>query len=189
MNPGITKNIRPNITFSRIGLANIDTTIPDPRSKQLGTWTLMRLSSMIQMLNHTGVSALVWNFAQYCDETNCDCFISNLFQKLLDLVAVDSEGAEWGMLEDIVESEIWKQIKQLNVEFHFWGGEGFFLRHARAMSNFLQKTHFLLAKHDHMNDGPMIDLGSDLHGKHVAVNILHFINNDYLPKWDNIKNF
>lgn len=59
MNPGITPNIRPNITFMRVGVGNIDTVIPAPdveSSKSDGeTWTINRLSTIIKILNHTNV--------------------------------------------------------------------------------------------------------------------------------------
>ena len=63
MPTGITKNIKPGITFMRVGIANIDTTIPDPISPEVAgfksknaTWTVHRLSTIFKILNHTNVS-------------------------------------------------------------------------------------------------------------------------------------
>lgn len=59
MEPGITYNVRPNITFMRVGVANIDTKIPAPDSDttkaESEMWTLNRLSTLIKTLNHTKV--------------------------------------------------------------------------------------------------------------------------------------
>lgn len=62
MQPGITQNIRPNITFMRVGLANIDTTIPDSNPTEVdmyknanAIWTVYRLSTIFKILNHTDV--------------------------------------------------------------------------------------------------------------------------------------
>ena len=57
--PGILVKLRPNIEFMRVGISNVDTTIPAPEDNNLDmspkTWTLKRLSTLIKMLNHTKV--------------------------------------------------------------------------------------------------------------------------------------
>ena len=56
---------------------------------------------------------------------------------MIDLVAIDSEGAEYSFLEDIVKSGVWKNIKQICIEFHFFPGfERFYIRHASALDKF-----------------------------------------------------
>lgn len=53
------------------------------------------------------------------------------------MVAIDTEGAEFGFLEDILETGVWKNIKQLCIEYHFFPGyDRFFIRHARALNQF-----------------------------------------------------
>lgn len=53
------------------------------------------------------------------------------------MVAIDTEGAEFGFLEDILESGAWRNIKQLCIEFHYFPGyERFYIRHARALNQF-----------------------------------------------------
>lgn len=53
------------------------------------------------------------------------------------MVAIDTEGAEFGFLEDLIESGAWKNIKQMSIEFHFFPGYSqFFIKHARALDKF-----------------------------------------------------
>lgn len=104
-------------------------------------------------------------------------------QKIIDLVAVDAEGAEFGMLEDLIESGVWKQIKQLTIEFHFFREQrNFFLRHAQAVDTFLHESSFVQVNCDLLeNPAWMIDIGHNFKMKTVAVLIVHYINKEFLP--------
>jgi hypothetical protein len=160
--------IKPRINFMRVGLANIDTYIPDPLHKDIGAaigaygrnkaWTMHRFSTLLKMLNHTN--------------------------KLIDLVAIDAEGAEFGFLEDIVETGAWKNIKQLCIEYHFFPNYNrFFIRHAKALSNFrrlgnfLQLTHELVQKSSWDQNG-----GDEFNGKHASYLTAFYINKLYINK-------
>ena len=41
-------------------------------------------------------------------------------QRVIDILKIDIEGDEWESLADMVQTGMFKNIKQLLVEFHFW---------------------------------------------------------------------
>ena len=41
-------------------------------------------------------------------------------QSVIDILKIDIDGDEWDTLEEIVKTGIFKYVKQLLVEFHFW---------------------------------------------------------------------
>lgn len=87
------------------------------------------------------------------------------------------------MLEDIVKTGIWRQIKQLSIEFHFFQSHmNFFRRHAHAISNFLEKTSFIQVKHD-IFPGAKIDLGAEFDDTYYCVAIVHFVNKNFFYNW------
>lgn len=98
-------------------------------------------------------------------------------------MAVDAEGAEFGMFEEIVESGVWRQIKQLDVEYHWFGGEQkkWFVRHARAVSVFLERSRFVLVKRDILHHNPH-DLENEFNREHFAIVIAHYLNPAFVPK-------
>jgi FkbM family methyltransferase len=161
---GYIQNVRPRIDFYRVGLSNNDVNIPKPITKetlslalsnlQNNGWTMARYSTLVKMLNHTN--------------------------KVIDLVAIDAEGAEYGFLEDIVETGVWKNIKQLNIEFHL-GADKFHIRHARALNQFRRLGQFLQIKHELFTRNTWnIDAGEELNGKHASLIIVQYINKMYL---------
>lgn len=98
-------------------------------------------------------------------------------------MAVDCEGGEFGMLEDIVATGIWRQIKQINIEYHFFKHHmQFWLRHGSSVSKFLQKTSFVQVKHDLLYH-PTLDTNlGDLKDGQSSVAIVHYINKSFLTK-------
>lgn len=59
---GVTENVKPNITFMRVGVSNVDTFIVDPMPPEVANfktvnakWTLYTLQTIIKILNHTNV--------------------------------------------------------------------------------------------------------------------------------------
>lgn len=92
-------------------------------------------------------------------------------------MAVDCEAGEFGMLEDIVATGIWRQIKQLNIEYHFERiHASLWLRHSRAISDFLHETRFVQVKHDlRYHPTAVINLG-ELKDGHSSLSIVHYIN-------------
>ncbi|HET7115943.1 MAG TPA: FkbM family methyltransferase, partial [Hanamia sp.] len=59
----------------------------------------------------------------------------------IDILKLDCEGAEWGLLED---NENWKQVKSLSMEYHLWGKEGAKIEHLFTL---LDSIHFELMHH------------------------------------------
>lgn len=87
------------------------------------------------------------------------------------------------MLEDIVETGIWRQIKQIKIEYHFFiSHSNYFFRHAQAINNFLKETNFVQVKHDVNNENPKIFIGKDFAKQFPALAISHYINKDFLNK-------
>jgi hypothetical protein len=169
MGDGYIKNVKPRIDFMRLGLSNIDTNIPDPIHRDTSAafggavgknraWTMVRFSTLIKMLNQT--------------------------DKLIDMVAIDSEGAEYGFLEDIVETGVWRNIKQLCIEYHFFPGtDRFFIRHARALNQFRRLGQFLQVTHElvHVNAWDQ-NAGNEFRGKHASYITVHYINKMYINR-------
>ena len=77
--PGILVNIGPNIEFMRVGISNVDTTIPAPEDNNLEstpkTWTLKRLSTLIKILNHSKVCLFIFCRNEYV-RTNIIYYLS-----------------------------------------------------------------------------------------------------------------
>ena len=44
-----------------------------------------------------------------------------LFQRRLDILKIDVEGAEWPSLAEMMKSKSMDDVRQLMVEFHIWG--------------------------------------------------------------------
>lgn len=59
----------------------------------------------------------------------------------IDILKLDCEGAEWGILEDI---ERWKQVKSLSMEYHLWGKAGSKVEH---LFHLLNEVNFKLIHH------------------------------------------
>lgn len=59
----------------------------------------------------------------------------------IDILKLDCEGAEWGILEDI---ESWKQVKSLSMEYHLWGKPG---SKVEDLFHLLNKVNFKLIHH------------------------------------------
>lgn len=59
----------------------------------------------------------------------------------IDILKLDCEGAEWGLLED---NENWKQVKSLSMEYHLWGKPGIKLENLFIL---LDQLHFKLMHH------------------------------------------
>ena len=69
MKKGLTKDIRPNIDFMRVGLSNVDRMISNPTSSKTSEssskdgknepWQLYRFSTILKMLNHTTVRCVL----------------------------------------------------------------------------------------------------------------------------------
>ena len=48
-------------------------------------------------------------------------FLLLLFQRRLDILKIDVEGAEWPALAEMMKSRSIDDVRQLIVEFHLWG--------------------------------------------------------------------
>lgn len=59
----------------------------------------------------------------------------------IDILKLDCEGAEWGILED---TEKWKQVKSLSMEYHLWGKPG---SKVEDIFHLLDKVNFKLIHH------------------------------------------
>ncbi|OWF46623.1 uncharacterized protein LOC110455479 [Mizuhopecten yessoensis] len=73
------------ITFHNIGLWG------KPKGKQ-GTWNMMNLKEIIEMLEHTG--------------------------KIIDIMKMDIESSEWSAIPDMLTTGVLKNVRQLDFEFH-----------------------------------------------------------------------
>ena len=53
------------------------------------------------------------------------CVLFFFFQRVIDILKVDIEYAEWDAFEDLVTSGLLKNVKQLVAEFHAWADHPF----------------------------------------------------------------
>jgi hypothetical protein len=62
----------------------------------------------------------------------------------IDILKLDCEGAEWELLED---TESWKKIRSVTLEYHLWGKEAAKVKHVFALLdtiNFKIEHHTIL---------------------------------------------
>jgi len=64
----------------------------------------------------------------------------------IDILKLDCEGAEWGILKDI---ESWKHVKSLTMEYHLWGKPG---SRVQDIFQLLNEVNFKLIHHTIYND-------------------------------------
>lgn len=63
----------------------------------------------------------------------------------IDILKLDCEGAEWGLLED---TNSWKHVKSLTMEYHLWGKKG---AKVESLFQLLSAINFKLVHHNVCN--------------------------------------
>jgi FkbM family methyltransferase len=93
-------------------------------------------------LNFTG-SDLATTSIEENDGNVIGISLSKVLKRIgsIDILKLDCEGAEWGILKDI---ENWRKIRSLTMEYHLWGSGG---SKVEDIFELLNKMNFRLQKH------------------------------------------
>ena len=92
---------------------------------------------------------------------------------------IDAEGAEFGFFEDFVASGTWRNVKQLCIELHFFPEQhAFFVRHARALHDFVQLKQFIQVNHM-LHPIRSVNAGREFGGTQATYLVVHYINKAY----------